>query len=198
MTRNQVRYHDHVYIAAGPDGLVKIGISRNPKQRVVDLTKIERSPVVLLAHAPGEGDHEIAVHAKFVSTRVRGEWFSRSPELTEFTERLKAEGTALLESVRADAERRLGEQSFMWRQTYAPDDASNLVNRIYAALVEPMRITQIEAAVGAGNTAVRGALHVLLWRGRVVGTAPSLHHMRVVYTRAPQPVSTFGLHAVGL
>jgi hypothetical protein len=63
-------------------GLVKIGYSRNPYQRLSSLSSEVRSQVVLLAIAQGSKKTEADLHALFRSDWAYGEWFWPSEPLT--------------------------------------------------------------------------------------------------------------------
>lgn len=60
------------------DGLVKIGVSRDPQMRAASL------PGVLLAAVPGDEHDEARIHERFAHLRVgstRSEWFEADREL---------------------------------------------------------------------------------------------------------------------
>lgn len=61
------------------NGMSKIGFSRSPKFRESTLQS-EEPEVEILGAKAGTLDDEKALHAKFSTKRVRGEWFLLSPE----------------------------------------------------------------------------------------------------------------------
>jgi hypothetical protein len=54
---------------------VKIGYSKNPKNRRAGLQSSNAHPLVLLGEMHGGLEHERALHEKFASFRLHGEWF---------------------------------------------------------------------------------------------------------------------------
>lgn len=78
---------DFIYayaIQAGEGGPVKIGVTRDPVQRLKTLQT--GNPETLRGLAawrvlPGE---ERLIHDDFASVRIRGEWFHPTPELLEY------------------------------------------------------------------------------------------------------------------
>jgi hypothetical protein len=71
------------------DDRIKIGITRDPMQRLRTLQTGNASELKLLAAVAGEAELEQTIHAKFESARIHGEWFARCPELQQFIDRLK-------------------------------------------------------------------------------------------------------------
>jgi len=74
----------HVYfIRSGPapDGLIKIGATWDPHQRLRDLQVGSSEQLTLLAVMPGDTATEAHLHRAFAHPRVRGEWFRPTPEL---------------------------------------------------------------------------------------------------------------------
>ncbi len=74
--------------ADGKAGLIKIGFSSRPKHRVRQLLT-GSAQVVLLCAVPGSKDDERALHKRFASARVHGEWFNPVPELLELITQAK-------------------------------------------------------------------------------------------------------------
>jgi Meiotically up-regulated gene 113 len=72
------------FIQAGRYGPVKIGISKNPRKRLRALQVPNPKPLTLLGVMEGDSDTEKEVHREFRNSRIRGEWFSISPELLRF------------------------------------------------------------------------------------------------------------------
>lgn len=81
----------HCYFIGGDEGLIKIGFSYNPQERLKSLQL--GSPITLrvLATAPGGAARERAYHEQFAAMRVRGEWFERTPEIEFEIARLSGE-----------------------------------------------------------------------------------------------------------
>jgi hypothetical protein len=71
-----------IYFAEGPDGLVKIGVSRFLRERVAHLG------ARLLATEPGGIDRERELHDRFADARVTGEWFEPTQALLSYVESL--------------------------------------------------------------------------------------------------------------
>jgi hypothetical protein len=70
------------FIRSSRSGLIKIGISSHPINRLRELRTSE--PVELLGTLQGGRDKELALHKQFAEHRVHGEWFTPSPCLIEF------------------------------------------------------------------------------------------------------------------
>ena len=71
------------------DERIKIGIARNPIRRLRSLQTGNSTRFKILAIIADDADLERAIHTKFESTRVSGEWFRKTDELEEFIERAK-------------------------------------------------------------------------------------------------------------
>lgn len=69
------------FIEAVGLGKIKIGVSRNPQKRLVELSTGSPVPLKLLATIPGDVRREKELHAKFGHARVDGEWFYATSEL---------------------------------------------------------------------------------------------------------------------
>lgn len=65
------------------DGLIKIGFATNVEARVSDISLLCPYPLTILAITPGTISEEMRLHHRFRDSRVRGEWFRPSPELTK-------------------------------------------------------------------------------------------------------------------
>lgn len=89
----------YVYFAQrDPAGLIKIGISIKPKQRVAALWAPDASNrgCKLLAAIPVEPDprfytgylEERRMHARFAASHVGHEWFNPTPDLLDFIDTL--------------------------------------------------------------------------------------------------------------
>jgi hypothetical protein len=60
---------------------VKIGISMNPRKRLVELQQANPGTLELLATVPGDATREWLIHEQFKSSRLRGEWFRATKKL---------------------------------------------------------------------------------------------------------------------
>lgn len=79
------------YFIGGDHGLIKIGYSYNPHERLKALQLGSPVDLRVLATAPGGAARERAYHDQFAEARVRGEWFSRTPEIEAEIARLQGE-----------------------------------------------------------------------------------------------------------
>jgi transcription elongation factor Elf1 len=71
-----------VYFIRSPaNGLVKIGFSANPKERIDSLQTAHGTKLELLALRKGSLGDERALHQRFRPYRVKGEWFEAVDEL---------------------------------------------------------------------------------------------------------------------
>lgn len=74
-----------IYFArSGMEGPIKIGSSRNPRQRVTDLAGAHHDEITLMAVAPGDSTDEFALHKRFADDRIRREWFRPSEALLAY------------------------------------------------------------------------------------------------------------------
>jgi hypothetical protein len=73
----QEEFLDHLYVIGegNTSGIVKIGRSSNPATRLGGVQTGNPRKVQLLLVIPQAGQHEDALHRKFVSRRIGGEWF---------------------------------------------------------------------------------------------------------------------------
>lgn len=93
---------NYVYFIATRDrSMVKIGFSRSPQKRLRELAAASPVLLDLLATAPGRECDERALHERFLSLHVRGEWFNASPELMNVVCAISISGT-LPEEYRGD------------------------------------------------------------------------------------------------
>lgn len=77
----------HVYfIQAEESQRIKIGFSENPIQRLASLSTSSSESLALLASFPATMADERELHKKFAHLRIRGEWFSTSPEIMAYIE----------------------------------------------------------------------------------------------------------------
>ena len=73
------------------DGNYKIGISKNPKQRLGEYTKYAKEPhTIILEYCRDYVNLEETLHQKYAQKNIRGEWFSLSEcdlsEISHFLE----------------------------------------------------------------------------------------------------------------
>lgn len=73
-----------VYFIADEDGYIKIGTARSVASRMASLQTASRQTLRLVASIPGDQSDEFALHARFETDRVRGEWFRPGSELMAF------------------------------------------------------------------------------------------------------------------
>ena len=63
---------------------VKIGSARNPARRIADLQCGSPVHLTVLGVMPGDLDFERELHKRWAEHRLRGEWFSLTPEIRQF------------------------------------------------------------------------------------------------------------------
>lgn len=69
----------YYYFIHAPDvGMVKIGYSIDPEERLLSLQIGSPCKLYLIAKYPGDVEDERALHARFSSYRSHGEWFKDS------------------------------------------------------------------------------------------------------------------------
>lgn len=81
-----------IYLIEAANGLVKVGIGQNPRDRF-QATRLH-SPVLtrLIAYWPGAKIDEDALHQRFRTEREHGEWFAKRGEFAAFVERVRGQG----------------------------------------------------------------------------------------------------------
>jgi hypothetical protein len=94
---------DVIYYLRRSDGAVKIGWSRDLRQRVGQLERAH-GPLTLLAWEPGDRPAEQRRHVEFRADRIdrRYEWFRSSPALMDHVEQI---GNELVEATELWGER---------------------------------------------------------------------------------------------
>ena len=76
------RYPGHVYFIHAPKAdLVKIGYSRDPGKRLLDLNTASTESLHWIGSIPGSTIDEKALHKEFKHLRAHGEWFKYTIEL---------------------------------------------------------------------------------------------------------------------
>jgi hypothetical protein len=82
-TGQRKRKHRRIYfMRSGTTGLIKIGISHDPKSRARHLSVTEK--IQLLGDYSGDESEERRLHAVFKKSRKHGEWFEPSNDLVDF------------------------------------------------------------------------------------------------------------------
>lgn len=67
---------------------VKIGRAADPNQRLSELQTAHHRKLTLVCAVPAHAALERAVHERFASAQLEGEWFELTPELTWFIDEL--------------------------------------------------------------------------------------------------------------
>ena len=75
---------DHLYFASDGLGRLKIGRSKNPKQRIKHINTSNASNVELVMIARNKGCIEKNMHSCFSGLKIKGEWFSYSSRFDDF------------------------------------------------------------------------------------------------------------------
>ncbi|HEY9368353.1 GIY-YIG nuclease family protein [Streptomyces sp.] len=79
-----------VYFIQADNGLIKIGVSDSPKNRLRTLQTMSPVALRLVLVLPGRGARgESELHARFAEHRSHGEWFHPAPELISFIQEQK-------------------------------------------------------------------------------------------------------------
>ncbi len=79
----------HVYFAKSRlSGLIKIGVSTDPRSRLRNLDSATPGGIDVLAVVRGDRSHESTLHTLFATARVNGEWFEPVEALDRHIERL--------------------------------------------------------------------------------------------------------------
>lgn len=74
--------HASVYFIAFPEtGRIKVGVSNDVAQRLIDLSKGEGCTGEILHVMPGNRQAEMAAHNRLAAWRLDGEWFRDGPEV---------------------------------------------------------------------------------------------------------------------
>jgi hypothetical protein len=76
--------HRVYFIQGEGGGPIKIGHATYVKSRLKELQSGSPVKLVVLATTPGREREERALHDRFASHRLHGEWFSPAPELLEY------------------------------------------------------------------------------------------------------------------
>ena len=81
--RYSPRCKSYVYFALSA-GMVKIGISSNPKKRLESLSTGSAAPIRIIKKIDGDARLERELHNRFAGLRSHGEWFFFSGGLVDF------------------------------------------------------------------------------------------------------------------
>ncbi len=79
-----------VYFIGSDDGPIKIGLSADPRARLVGLQTSNHGKLSIMAISEGGPILEREYHERFASHRLNGEWFERTPEILAEIERLQS------------------------------------------------------------------------------------------------------------
>ena len=103
----------------GSVGPIKIGCSRWPDKRLVEISHWSPVPLELIAVAAGSFKLERYLHEKFGDTRMHKEWFVATPELLAAIDRVIG-GQSIMDACRVMVGRPK-------RSRWVPSDADRLV-----------------------------------------------------------------------
>jgi hypothetical protein len=81
------------FIRCAATGMVKIGVSDDPRARLSSLQTGSSQPLDLVAEMPGDERYEAAIHSAFADCRCKGEWFVERGRLAQFIALLPAYST---------------------------------------------------------------------------------------------------------
>jgi DNA-binding transcriptional regulator YiaG len=102
-----------IYAAKNLDsGMIKIGMSFNPRKRAVALSHTEKCQIEILGVILGTTQDEKNLHKKFAASCFKGEWFYPNPDILEFVEQLSAYNDEEIQRIEI-------------QQNYAPNVAAN-------------------------------------------------------------------------
>lgn len=71
---------------------IKIGQAGNPGKRLAEMQVGCPADLVMYGKCHGTKEDEKMLHAKFRSQKIRGEWFTETPEMMEFIDNVIAKG----------------------------------------------------------------------------------------------------------
>ncbi|WP_203309747.1 GIY-YIG nuclease family protein [Sphingomonas beigongshangi] len=80
----------YVYFCGPIDGPIKIGFSKDPRERLYRLQTNRHDRLHLWAETPGTDVDEASYHNRFFRFSIGGEWFARTPEIEAEIARLNA------------------------------------------------------------------------------------------------------------
>jgi hypothetical protein len=76
-------------IQDGKTGSVKIGCSRDPSMRLAELQRSTPNRLTLLVAVPGTMRQERALHRRFKTAQLAGEWFTATREILDWIEQVR-------------------------------------------------------------------------------------------------------------
>lgn len=76
--------------AVSGEGPIKIGCSKEPRQRLLKLMDYSPVPLELLASVPGNYGDEFALQTLLMAHHSHFEWFHPTPEVLDVVERMRA------------------------------------------------------------------------------------------------------------
>ncbi len=79
------------FVRAGADGYIKIGHSKNVKNRIKDLQTASPVPLDVMCVIDGDKRMETELHRRFAKHRDHGEWFRPGIDLLNFIRELRGE-----------------------------------------------------------------------------------------------------------
>lgn len=89
-----------VYAVSAPNGLIKIGISLKPEDRLISLqTCSPLKPLELLGYIPASWYIEKLIHRALVSARSHGEWFRPTDAVNSVVKAICTKDWDLMEKV---------------------------------------------------------------------------------------------------
>ena len=77
------------FIQSEKGGAIKIGLSKNPEERLNELQPSTPYKLKLLAKIKGNVRKERELHRKFARYRIQGEWFEAHTDLLSYIEQIK-------------------------------------------------------------------------------------------------------------
>ena len=81
---NRIRKTYIYFLYAPYSNVIKIGITRDIKQRLRDIGAASPEPLILLKLILGNFKKERALHERFKNYRQHYEWFTLNPELLDY------------------------------------------------------------------------------------------------------------------
>lgn len=102
--------HDQfVYMVCPLDvSRVKIGLAKNPKERLASLQTANAELLVCIACFPGGRELEANLHEHFKASHIRGEWFDYHPDMGRIIHRAFRSATNLS----WDEAQKMGQEAF--------------------------------------------------------------------------------------
>lgn len=79
------------FVQESGTGAVKIGTSKQLRNRLAELSRILPYEIKLLAAVDGGRETEWTIHNRFEQARIRGEWFRPVPELLAYIDEIKSQ-----------------------------------------------------------------------------------------------------------